>query len=188
MSDAALPAHDWYRALTLAERAALWARISSEPAPAEEDEHARHRLSQWRDISAFRTDGWLARRLAHEGLDEASFPWLVGEPPESLAPGLTETPPWIAELEGALAEGTDGEPLPLPEPLRNDPMAGFLELVRPLVQRARRRLRDGIARILQEHPGAPFDAAATATGLSEELPYRLLPLHARAHPVVLSSS
>jgi type 2 lantibiotic biosynthesis protein LanM len=186
----ALPARDWYRALTLAERAELWARISSEdpqggasgegtPGTPEDTELARHRLSQWRDLSAFRTDGWLARRLAQDGLDETSFPRLVGEPAESLASRLTETPPWITELEGALAAAGDGEPLPLPEPLRDNATAGFLELVRPLAQRARRRLREGIARILQEYPGAPFDPAEVERGMSEGLPYRLLPLLSR---------
>lgn len=181
----AFPARDWYRALTLAERAALWPRLFSEDpwggASGEgEDALARHRLSQWRDLSAFRTDGWLARRLAQDGLDESSFPRLVGEAPESLALGLAETPAWIAELEDALAEEATGEPLPLPEPLRDDAMAGFLELVRPLVQRARRRLREGLARLLEHHPGAPFDPAATERELSEGLPYRLLPLLSRA--------
>ncbi|HEY4593170.1 MAG TPA: hypothetical protein VIJ61_12225, partial [Thermoanaerobaculia bacterium] len=57
-----------WRALSLAERAAA-PRPEGTAAP-EPDELARFRLAQWRDLSAFRSGGALARRLADEGLDE----------------------------------------------------------------------------------------------------------------------
>jgi len=67
-----------------------------------------------------------------------------------------------------------------PEELRGDAAVGFLELVRPLMDRARLRLRDGIERILRDCGGAPLFSASEAERLATEpLAFRLLPLLGR---------
>jgi type 2 lantibiotic biosynthesis protein LanM len=64
--------------------------------------------------------------------------------------------------------------------MRSDSAAGFLELVRPLVDRARLRLREGIARILRASAGAPlFSEPEAERLLTEPLAFRLLPLVGR---------
>src|SRR5205823_10739442 len=70
------------------------------------------------------------------------------------------------------------EPLPLPPGLRDDPVAGFLELVRPLIERARGRLRAGIAAVRRE-TGPPFSPEEAERLATEPLAYRLLPVLAR---------
>lgn len=64
--------------------------------------------------------------------------------------------------------------------MRSDAAAGFLELVRPLVDRARLRLREGIERVLRSHPGTPlFSASEAERSIAESLAFRLLPLLGR---------
>ncbi|HEY4593123.1 MAG TPA: type 2 lanthipeptide synthetase LanM, partial [Thermoanaerobaculia bacterium] len=70
------------------------------------------------------------------------------------------------------------EPLPLPPDLRDAPMAGFLALVRPLIERARGRLRAGIAAVCRE-ASPPFSPAEAERLATEPLAYRLLPVLAR---------
>jgi class II lanthipeptide synthase len=166
-----------WRALSLAERAA--APPPERAAAAEPDELARFRLAQWRDLSAFRSGDALARRLADEGLDETSFERLLAEPADAVGARLPATPKWLTELAEAFATPPPvGEPLPLPSGLRDDPVAGFLELVRPLIERARGQLRAGIATVCREasSPFSPEEAERLAT---EPLAYRLLPVLAR---------
>ena len=64
--------------------------------------------------------------------------------------------------------------------MRSDAAAGFLELVRPLVDRARLRLREGIAGIVRSRGDSPLWTAAEAERLvTEPLAFRLLPLLGR---------
>jgi len=168
------PASAW-RALTLSERAHA-------PAPeetAEPDELARFRLGQWRELSPFRSGDALARRLADEGLDQPSFERLLAEPAEAVGKRLPRPPGWLAELTAAFADPSPRlEPLLLPPALRDDPAAGFLELVRPLIDRARGRLREGIGTICRERT-PPFTPEEGERGSSEPLAFSLLPLLAR---------
>jgi type 2 lantibiotic biosynthesis protein LanM len=158
----------FHRALTLAERAALRPEAPGDAPPM--NGFAEHRLAQWRELSPFRTDGWLTRRLADAGLDEKSLAHLLAVPPEGLAARLATPPEWLADLAGGLGASASGEPLPLPASLEGNPGVAFLELVRPLIERARVRLRAGIARI--DRP--PFEPVAVERMLSEALPYDLL--------------
>ncbi len=156
---------EFHRALTLAERAALHPEV-----PPSTNGVAAHRLKQWRELSPFRTDGWLARRLADAGLDERSLAQLLAVPPESLAARLAARPAWLDDLAGGLATPVSAEPLPLPAALEGDPGVAFLELVHPFIAQARRSLRAGIGRI--ERPLC--DAAAVEQIFAETLPWQLL--------------
>ncbi|HEX3528411.1 MAG TPA: type 2 lanthipeptide synthetase LanM family protein [Thermoanaerobaculia bacterium] len=160
---------EFHRALTLAERAALHPVLHPETPPSP-NTVAAHRLKQWRELSPFRTDGWLSRRLADVGLDEGSLAQLLAVPLESLAARLATRPAWLDDLAGGLATPVSAEPLPLPAALEGDPGVAFLELVRPLIAQARRSLRAGIGRI--ERP--PFDTMAVEKMLAETLPWQLL--------------
>ena len=183
MQDPSLDLVDWYRALTLAERVARLERDSPGADAAvghEADEPARHRLAEWRDLTAFRSGPWWERRLADLGLDDASFARLVALPPHRLG---GEPPPWMAELaDGRPPE--QGSVAPLPMPAQLGTAAGFLELVRPWLERTRLRLNEDLAalvsRTLREaRTPLPFAAESALRLACEALPYRLLPILSR---------
>ena len=172
-----------WRALALAERA----RAPRPEGTAEPDELARFRLGQWRDLSPFRSGDALARRLADEALDDSpfdgSFERLLAEPAAAVGERLPEAPGWLRELNAAFSDTLPGlpfsePPLPLPSVLENDPAAGFLELIRPLIDRARGRLRQRIAAICRER-NPPFTPETGERWVSEPLALHLLPLLAR---------
>ncbi|HEY0512223.1 MAG TPA: type 2 lanthipeptide synthetase LanM family protein [Thermoanaerobaculia bacterium] len=168
------PVSAW-RALALAERA----HAPRPEGTAKSDELARFRLGQWRDLSPFRSGDALARRLADEGLDESTFERLLAEPAEAVGERLPQPPQWFSELTAAPAGSPpEAEPLPLPPALRDDPGAGFLELIRPWIERARARLREGIGTICRERK-PPFTAEEAERLLSEPFAFQLLPLLSR---------
>lgn len=169
---------DWHRALTLAERAALG--IPEEGAEGiAEDDLTRHRLAEWRGLTPFQSGPWWERRLADLGLKEASFARLVAVPPDRLG---GELPAWMAELAerevANPASPADIEPLPIPPEMGT--AVGFLELVRPYVDRARLRLKEDLETLVREAKGPlPFTAESALRLASETLPYRLLPILSR---------
>ena len=110
------------------------------------------------------------------GLSEESFERLVALPPDRLG---AEPPAWMAGISG---HGTPDEAAlpPLPIAAELGTAAGFLELVRPWVERARRRLRDDLAAIVRgSRSPLPFTAESALDLASETLPYRLLSLLSR---------
>ena len=165
---------DWYRALTLAERAAL----ADAPAlpPVDGDERARRRIEEWRALTAFKSGPLREWHLEGLGLTEESFERLVALPPDRLG-----APPaaWMTEISDR--RSPDGPPLP-PQPIPPElgTAAGFLELVRPFVERARMRLRDDLAVIAaQAGPPLPFTAESALQRASATLPYRILSILSR---------
>lgn len=166
---------DWYRALTLAERAALAGGASAFVAGAE-DELTRHRLKEWREATAFQSGPWWERRLADLGLDDESFARLLAAPPHQLA---AEPPAWISDLDDARTPDPAAvEPLPIPSEVAT--AAGFLEIVRPWIDRARQHLQADLASLLREAEGPlPFTVESALRLASETLPYRILPILAR---------
>ena len=169
----------WHRALTLAERAA--SGIPEEVAEGiAQDELARHRLAEWHGLTPFQSGPWWDQRLADLGLRDGSFERLLAIPPHQLG---GEPPDWVAELEDR--RGPDGAPdrteiEPLPIPPEMGTAVGFLELVRPFIDRARLRLKEDLAALVREAKGPlPFTAESALRLASETLPYRLLPILSR---------
>ncbi|HEY4593836.1 MAG TPA: type 2 lanthipeptide synthetase LanM, partial [Thermoanaerobaculia bacterium] len=169
---------DWYRALTLAERTALADLPALPPVNGDQDgdEHARRRIEEWRALTAFKSGPWRERHLEELGLTEESFERLVALPPERLG---APPPAWMTEISDRRAPDEGALP-PLPIAANVSIAAGFLELVRPLVERARRRLRDDLAAIgAQAASPLPFTVESALQMASATLPYRLLPLLSR---------
>ncbi len=168
---------DWHRALTLAERAALDA-ASDSSAESAADERARHRLAEWRGLTAFRSGPSWDQHLADLGLGEESFARLLAVPPDQLGAPSAAWPSWMTELTNRQAPDTATlEALPIPAEIG---AAGFLELVRPFVDRARRRLKEDLAALVEEAQAPlPFTVDSALRLASETLPYRLLPFLSR---------
>src|SRR5262249_20227534 len=152
MRKRAFDAPDWYRALTLSERA-TFLRSVSDPVPhlSEPSEVIRHRRETWKSQSPFGTGDWLVRRLAQEGLDETSFGRLLGVPAEYLQSIAEKPPRWLAELEAAFSVPSPGASSPLSGPApgakgpkgpkgapleAKDPAPGFIRLLTPALRRA----------------------------------------------------
>lgn len=160
---------DWYKALTLKERAA-GLRGEADPVPASDETAAERRLARWRGQDPFASDGFFARRLASDGLTEDGLRALLSEPAEAVAKREAAPPPWLVALQEAF---TCPAPESFPEPVSESPSVGFLNAIRPLLNTAYSRLLDGIRDIEARYPSAPFDAVTAgpflATGLSSSL-------------------
>jgi type 2 lantibiotic biosynthesis protein LanM len=165
---------DWYRALTLAERAAL--KDVPDLPPVDGDERARRRIEEWRTLTAFKSGPWRERHLEDLGLTEESFERLVALPPDRLG---APPPAWMTEISDRRSP-KDATLPPLPIAPELGTAAGFLELVRPFIERARLRLRDDLATIVGGASGPlPFTVESALQMASVNLPYRILPLLSR---------
>jgi class II lanthipeptide synthase len=133
-------------------------------------ERAKQRLQRWRSLPQFTTDSFFARRLAMNGLTEETLLYLLSESAETLRDRLPCPPAWLAELTQAFSQPTADDSFPLPESLRDQQAAGFLEAVRPLISRGRGRLREGIVALARTRLGLPFDPHTIEEILFANLP------------------
>jgi type 2 lantibiotic biosynthesis protein LanM len=161
---------DWYKALSLSDRASALRRSHGSGAVAD-DALADRRLARWRGQEPFPDDGFFVRRLALDGLTETELHTLLGEPAEAVRERETARPAWLKALEEAFCRPT---PEKFPAVLSEISSIGFLNVVRPLLDTAYSRLLDGIREIERRHPGAPFDAAVAGPLLAANLPTSLL--------------
>lgn len=166
---------DWYKALTLSERAAALRRSPGSSAAIDEA-LAERRLARWRAQEPFPEDGFFARRLALDGLTEDELRVLLGEPAEAIRDRETERPAWLTALEEAF---TRPAPERFPEIPSESPSIGFLNVIRPLLDAAYSRLLAGICEIGTRYPGAPFDAAGAGPLLTAGVPPSVLLLMSR---------
>jgi type 2 lantibiotic biosynthesis protein LanM len=177
-SSFALP--DWYKALTLSERAA--SLRSHPPGDAGGDPAlAERRLERWRGREPFASDGFFGRRLALDGLNDDDLRALLAEAPEALAARAGDPPPsWLTALEEAF---TQPAPERFPDAVAPPiPSSGFLNAVRPLLDTAYSRLLAGLRDLEARCPGLPFAADVAGTAgllLAANLPAALLHLLSR---------
>jgi type 2 lantibiotic biosynthesis protein LanM len=164
----------WYRALTLTERlASLRQDRQAARDVAVDAGRAERRLRRWRDQDPFATDGFFARRLAADGMNEDDLWRLLGEPIEAVRDRSPAPPDWLLELDRALSRSASA-PTSLPEEASGPPLSDFLEIVRPLISQGRDRLREGIEVLSREQGELPFDRRTVEYALYEDLPKRLI--------------
>lgn len=181
MKDPDFHSSEWCRAATLLERrSAGRARRGGDFDEAAAERHMR----RWREQSPFDRDEFWQQRLALDGLGEDEFRRLLGEPPSEACAGNTAGAEWLSELARAFSEcapprdsecaQAQGDEFAIDEELRTKPLAGFLNLVEPLIRRGRARVREG-ARLLARHKAARhFDPETVADTLARGLPSKLL--------------
>ena len=171
---------DWYKALTLNERAAGWSAAGSTPSSFtnEHTERAARRLERWRAQKPFSEDGFFGRRLAADGITPGDLRKLLAETPDDLAtrtgdrPG--DRPEWLAELERAFTTQAE-EPFPLTdEVLDGNRQAGFLKAVRPLLDAGWERLGAGLDALARSRPCPCFEPASVRFLLARNLPPHLV--------------
>jgi type 2 lantibiotic biosynthesis protein LanM len=161
---------DWYKALTLSERAAGLCG-SPELAAVADEALAERRLNRWRGQEPFPQDGFFARRLAFDGLSEDEIRFLLGEPVEALKARVTEPPAWLSTLAEAFSRPA---PNRFPQAFSQSPSLGFLIGILPLLDMAYSRLVAGLREVAAHHPDAPFEVETAASLLTVKLPPSLL--------------
>lgn len=148
----------WYQALTIAERADALRRLSAVPAASlVNTAHSPSRFERWRAQAPFGDESLFQRRLAVDGLTEPLFRQITGEPIHHVVLGVPAKPPWLGSLEAAFMSPLLDEPLPLPPKVAAVPTSGFLELGRPLIDEARRRLCHAATELAGSGSNPPFD-------------------------------
>ncbi len=175
---------EWFRALTLEERAvSLRRETGGDSGPPVDVERAESRERRWRSQAPFAEEGLFAGRLAAAGLSEATFHHLLGEPVEELARRAGGAPDWLASLEDAFRV-EPADPFSMP-PLREGARAhqAFFEVVRPLLDAAASRLRRESRKL---HGGLLFDPSTVAELFAGSLSSRLILLLGRVMVLELS--
>jgi hypothetical protein len=96
---------EWYRALSLAERAGAGGGASATGMSLAPDalETARGRLRAWKAQKPFEKDSLLAQRLALDSLSERELLALLAEPAENLKARIGHVPDWLVALQEAFA-------------------------------------------------------------------------------------
>lgn len=148
-------------------------------APPADPQRTDRRGGRWRSQLPFSRDGFFTRRLASDGLSEASFRYLLGEPAEDLVRRAGGTPDWLRSLAEAFStEATD--PFPPPS-LREGARAhsAFFEVVKPLLDAAASRLHREIRMLAAGRDGLLFDPATAADLFAASLASRLILLLGR---------
>ncbi|MEU7137050.1 type 2 lanthipeptide synthetase LanM family protein [Streptomyces sp. NPDC046261] len=143
----------WHLAASLKERTG---RDGHEPVT--DRVRGRRRLDQWKAEKYFTfTPGQLAGWLAAFGLDESGLVEILGERPASVAARSGRAPDYVHAIERAWTAADAGE-----EPPQDD---GFAALAAPLVEDGRRRIRAGLADLLQRFPTGHVAYASIAEQL-----------------------
>lgn len=149
----------WYRALTLAERAALPNMAVSHEQPA--SEMAMQKLQYWKEQVAFHENSLFAARLAENALTEEDLLALLDETDEALQRRTSSTPAWLTELAHWLAEAHFSQDVP------SD--ARFAHCVWPLVAYALQRLQEKIALLMQGNRTLPIEPEAFIRACTPDL-------------------
>lgn len=166
----------WYRAMTLAERAALLTELSlvqSLGAP-DNDEEARLCLKRWKEQIPFNKGDYFGQRLALDGLTEDDLLAVLVELPEALQACVSAPSPWLQTLINAFDESQSEFVSSLPQ-TKNDLAGAYLATLKPLINGRMMHLRAGLQALSQKYPQLPFDATAILPLLVQHLPTCLLP-------------
>ena len=133
----------WYRALTLTERlASLRGDRQSGPGCRRRRRSRRATPAALAGSDPFSTDGFFVRRLAADAMNKDDLRRLLGEPIEAVrdrsrSPGLAARD-WTGPFPGPLPP----PPSP-PERGERHPLAGFLEVIEPIISQGRDRFARG---------------------------------------------
>lgn len=165
----------WGRASSLTERlSALRKRRAKIEIPVD-SELAAETLALWRDSSPFDQDRYFSERLAMDGITEQEFTQILGASVQSLD-GTGAAPPWVERLARVYSsphKASEGGRENWGE-IRNATTAGFLNLVEPLMNDARRELAAKVHSLRQRQPHAPIDTTRTVNAFFANLPGQLL--------------
>jgi type 2 lantibiotic biosynthesis protein LanM len=170
---------NWHKATTLDERARLHRRAQGENfGRGQVTERGRKRMTKWKAQPPFDAHPLLKQRFDQAGLTEAEVLELlsddqagpaIGEkngpdrvmvathaPSETSLSIVGEKPDWASEIERAMSDSRQEDGILFSDKADSRPELLFLELVRPMVARARDRLRHGLQELAETHAGVPL--------------------------------
>ena len=120
---------------------------------------ATRRLERWRSQTPFGNDDYFAQRLELDGLTEEKLLYLLGEPVEALLHRLANEPAWLAEFLTSLSHSSVEQPETVEKKKVND-VSGFIEIIRPVLQRTNARLHDKLSSMIGDRNDLPFSVEA----------------------------
>ncbi|MFY9225576.1 MAG: type 2 lanthipeptide synthetase LanM family protein [Blastocatellia bacterium] len=163
---------DWYRALTLKERAVL-PKKSIEPNF--NVELAEQRLKKWRDKSALKSDAIFAKWLEMQSITQDQLLYMLGESAEALKNRCDQVPDWLEMISCAFENQEAGKirlSVKLPPTIRDENVLGFLDMISPLIKEGCKPLDIAIQKLADDYKNSlPFDP----TTIKDVLLANLLP-------------
>src|SRR5205807_1138978 len=116
-----------------------------------------------------------AQLLASHGLsEEEDFLRLLGHPGEAIQLGANGSMQWMENLNGAFSRQSSHRPIPMPEALRHQQTAGFLDAIAPLIVSGLERVEQGVQALAEQYSKTPFDGRTVLEILLGNLPAELL--------------
>lgn len=155
---------DWYRGLTLEERAKLFSAHPNKSILLDQTaSNGNRRYAQWADETIFKQDQSLfAERLAQLNLSDEAFRAILELPAHELGKDML-LPEWFTKLTNEFTSDTDEARLnffvteDMAESSQQQTI-GFLNLVEPILRQAKKRVHDKIEAL--NHPkDSPIDTA-----------------------------
>jgi len=166
MDKQAFQSESWYRAIALSQRIAS---LGSGCKDEFDGELADRRLRRWRQQYPLTKNTFFDTRLALDGITEVEFRYLLGEPISALAKRHGQALGWLEKLESGFASGDRiGEE-------DSADSEGFLSAIAPLLAQGKKRLRQGIAALVEDRQPSPLpcDSSTIESILLAFLPDRL---------------
>ncbi len=181
MTKPSFPATAWLRATTLRERVEAARARSAVPPPIDAELAARE-LANWRAQAPFSEGELFAKRLAVDGFTLEEFEAVLGHDLAALAERAGPPPSWVVEIEQAYGDDRPGQPwsIAVDGEAQGLQTLRFLEVLEPLVRRARDRLAARVDAVIQAHPQAPFTSADAVAMMLAPLPWQLHTMLMRA--------
>lgn len=165
----------WYQATTLAERLALrLAHPIRSQSAARDYDLAGRRMQRWRSQAPFTDDALFAQRLDADGMTEHEFLDLLGESAEAVRDRFSTPPRWLVQLAQAFSQPDSASTISMQDYLPDEKMAGFLDVIQPLIAGGWRRVQAGAHALAQQYLDPPFDPHTVVDVLFAPMPQRLM--------------
>ena len=162
----------WYRALTLAERAAQLRNYQDQPVAvsADGEKSARQRLLSWKEQKPFQQDGYFAQRLARDGLTEEDLLMFLAESPDTAQERVATPPAWVEWLAAAFEDLQNTERVSASGQPEIEGKPEFSTIVLPLLKRGLLKLQRGILDLTQKYQHLPFNPQTILLLLVSHIP------------------
>ncbi len=164
---------DWYRALTLNERiTSLQLDHKRSKNLTNHNVPSNHKINRWKSQSPFDKENYFAQRLDAANITEADLDYFLNESTEVFKTRCFDPPDWSLEIIQAFDNNFSAHFLLL-DNLEEPGVAGFLYLIKPLIEQAIEQLNCRIKSLIHSHNKIPFEVEKFIALLSEELPSSL---------------